>query len=398
MWKLVQSGLSVVAGTSEPEYGPDSIHPVGKNFDGPLYSELTIDDLKFVSPNHTNVETQTFYFQDDLNAGFAQIIHSNVIGLHTTAQFTFKLFKKDKPNDFIWTSTKLENFQIVNGTDFTANNLSIVLDKDNLNTYKIDSAVNKKSEVHLTVKLIGQSVKFGKDGITHYGTDIENPWGSMRHVFWPRCQVDGNIIIRDYKSGQDINYLEESEIIYEEKENLEIKNGLCMYVMALQGMKPHHAAATWDFLNYQSPNHTVVIMEFTTPPSYNRTKVSVAMVLDKEGKMILGTMNNETSHLETKTDETSGWEVPTKISYKMSDEESKIKVIVEGYLVNLCERVDVMAEIPQFVKNIVSGVAGTKPYIYQFSNEMELKIIKDDNTEVDEKGYGYSESTFITAI
>lgn len=400
MWKLVQSGLSVVAGTAEPEYGPDSIHPVGYDVkEGePLYSVLTIDDLKYVSPNHTNVETQTFYFEDTKHAGFAQVIHSNVIGLHTTAQFTFKIFEKTTPQDFIWTSTKLENFTIENGTDFKADNLSIVLNKDKIDTYHIDSSVNKLTEVHLTVKRIGSGVKFGKDGTTYYGTEIENPWGSMRHVFWPRCHVNGNIILRDVKPDQDLENLEPEQIEYVVKENVNITDGLTMYVMALQGMKPHHAAATWDFLNYQSDKYSVVLMEFTTPPSYNKTKVSIAMVLDKEGKVLLGTMDNDTKHLETKVDETSGWEVPAKISYTMKDEKDKIEVEVVGELKNLCERVDVMAEIPQFVKSIVSGVSGTKPYIYQFSNTMELTIKRDGKVEATDSGYTYSESTFITAI
>lgn len=396
----MQSGLSVVAGTAEPEYGPDSIHPVGYDVkEGePLYSDLTIDDLKYVSPNHTNVETQTFYFEDTKHAGFAQVIHSNVIGLHTTAQFTFKIFEKTTPQDFIWTSTKLENFTIENGTDFKADNLSIVLNKDKIDTYHIDSSVNKLTEVHLTVKRIGSGVKFGKDGTTYYGTEIENPWGSMRHVFWPRCHVNGNIILRDVKPDQDLENLEPEQIEYVVKENVNITDGLTMYVMALQGMKPHHAAATWDFLNYQSDKYSVVLMEFTTPPSYNKTKVSIAMVLDKEGKVLLGTMDNDTKHLETKVDETSGWEVPAKISYTMKDEKDKIEVEVVGELKNLCERVDVMAEIPQFVKSIVSGVSGTKPYIYQFSNTMELTIKRDGKVEATDSGYTYSESTFITAI
>lgn len=396
----MQSGLSVVAGTAEPEYGPDSIHPVGYDVkEGePLYSDLTIDDLKYVSPNHTNVETQTFYFEDTKHAGFAQVIHSNVIGLHTTAQFTFKIFEKTTPQDFIWTSTKLDNFTIENGTDFKADNLSIVLNKDKIDTYHIDSSVNKLTEVHLTVKRIGSGVKFGKDGTTYYGTEIENPWGSMRHVFWPRCHVNGNIILRDVKPDQDLENLEPEQIEYVVKENVNITDGLTMYVMALQGMKPHHAAATWDFLNYQSDKYSVVLMEFTTPPSYNKTKVSIAMVLDKEGKVLLGTMDNDTKHLETKVDETSGWEVPAKISYTMKDEKDKIEVEVVGELKNLCERVDVMAEIPQFVKSIVSGVSGTKPYIYQFSNTMELTIKRDGKVEATDSGYTYSESTFITAI
>lgn len=405
MWKLVQSGLSVVAGTAEPEYGPDSIHLVAHDLKTgvqdapPIHSELTLEEHSFVSPSHTHVETMTFYFEDDIHSGFAQIIYSNVIILNTTAQFTFKVFKKSDPKDFVWTSTKLNNFSIQNGSDFIADDLSIVLDRDTVDTYQIDSCVNKLAEVHLTIKRIGESVKFGKDGTTYYGTDIENPWGSMRHIFWPRCHVNGQIILRDLKPGQDVDDLEPEQLEYDGREIIEIKDGLTMYVMALQGMKPHHAAATWDFLNYHSKNYSIVIMEFTTPPAYNRTKVSTAIVTDKNGKVIVATMDNETKHLDCKVDETSGWEVPTKISYTMHDPETGLKVEVFGDLKTLCERVDVMAEIPQFVKNIVSGVAGTKPYIYQFSNEMSLTITKADGSEPEtETGYGYNETTFITAL
>lgn len=62
-----------------------------------------------------------------------------------------------------------------------------------------------------------------------------------------------------------------------------------------------------------------------------------------------------------------------------------------------------MAEIPQFVKNIVSGVAGAKPYIYQYSNEFEIEILdkeKDSKSgkavEGKEKGIGFTEVTFIS--
>ncbi|ODV85314.1 hypothetical protein CANARDRAFT_176262 [[Candida] arabinofermentans NRRL YB-2248] len=379
MWKLVQSGLSVVAGTQEPEYGPESIHPVCSAYlNGdksiPLYSDLTRKDLSYQVPNHTSVETQTFYFIDDVYSGFAQVIHSNIIGLHTTAQFTFKLFKKITPDDYLWTSTKLDNFKIENGTDFYADGVSIVLNPE-LNEYNIKSEICSDNIVNLTVKRLSQGIKFGKDGTTYYGTDVENPWGSMRHVFWPRCSVEGTIKLKD-------------------GETITLQNGSTMYVMALQGMKPHHAAKSWNFLNYQSENYSVVLMEFTTPKSYNTTIVSVGVVIDKDGKVLFGSCDNQVETLETKKDEESGWLVPSNIKFTLNNGTQKVEVV--GKLDKLSERVDVMAEIPQFVKNIVSGVAGTKPYIYQFSNELEFKLYDNDKLQVEETGYTYNEATFIT--
>ena len=66
-----------------------------------------------------------------------------------------------------------------------------------------------------------------------------------------------------------------------------------------------------------------------------------------------------------------GWHVPTAITFKyikdkkeeVAKDDDVVVGSVSGPLTTLVERVDVMAEIPQLVKNIVSGVVGTKPYI-----------------------------------
>jgi len=61
------------------------------------------------------------------------------------------------------------------------------------------------------------------------------------------------------------------------------------------------------------------------------------------------------------------------------------------------DRVDVMAEVPSFVKNIVAGVAGTKPYIYQYIvDKSPLKYKLADQEEVTEEGLLFAEATFIS--
>lgn len=71
--------LAAVAGTQEPEYGPDAIQPVGKNPGEPAYTELTKKDLKWATLDYTNVESQSFYiFTDEGRVGFLQLIYSNV--------------------------------------------------------------------------------------------------------------------------------------------------------------------------------------------------------------------------------------------------------------------------------------------------------------------------------
>ena len=375
MLKWVQSGLSVVAGTAEPEYGPEAIHTVTDSITNGIAvsRDTVIEDFAWIQPSSTNVETQTFYFTDLASgyAGFAQVIHSNVMGIKTTAQFTFRLFNNNTgatdPNA-TWTSTALEDFRI-EGSNFYAKDLSIISSGDNNETYTLTSKVNPESEVELVVTRLTPGVIFGKDGTTLYGDDIENPWGSMRHVFWPRCSSKGTIKLKNSTVTID---------------------GYTMFVMAMQGMKPHHAAKSWNFLNFQSENFSAVQMEFTTPRSYATTKVNVAILASKD-KIIATSINNNVEHLNSEVDEV-GWPVPKAITFNFtSGTDDAVVAKVGGELPQLVERVDVMAEIPQFVKNIVSGVAGAKPYIYQFCNTLTIEY-----NGVSEEGIAFNEATFIS--
>lgn len=372
MLKWVQSGLSAVAGTTEPEYGRGAIHTVTDSIKegAPVYREAQEKDISWIVPGSTNVETQTFYFTclKTGYAGFAQVIHSNLMGVHTTAQFTFRMVHHDHPEDMnLWTSTKLENFK-TQGTNFYADNLSIELHGDE---YVLKSAVTPKSVVNLTMKRLVPGVIFGKDGTTLYGDDVANPWGSMRHVFWPRCSVTGTVEVDGNTTEID---------------------GLTMFVMAMQGMKPHHAAKSWNFLNFQSEQFSAVQMEFTTPPSYATTKVNIAILTSRDSILVC-CIDNDIVHEDAKVDEV-GWPVPSAITFNFngkSDAGEPVSATVKGQLKTLVERVDVMAEIPQFVKNIVSGVSGAKPYIYQFCNEMVATV-----GDKSDKGLAFSEATFIS--
>lgn len=375
MLKWVQSGLSAVAGTAEPEYGRQAIHPVTDFIHGgiPVSREAPVEDFAWKHPNYTNVETQTFYFTDLRNGytGFAQIIHSNIMGIKTTAQFTFRLFNNksggDDPN-CIWTSTALENFR-TEGANFYADNLSIVNSGESHDTFHIKSTVNPNSEVDLVITKLVPGVIFGTDGTTFYGEDIKEPWGTMRHLFWPRCSVKGSIKLKG--GSVDID-------------------GYTMFVMALQGMKPHHAAKSWNFLNFQSENFSAVQMEFTTPKSYATTKVNIAIVTSND-LIIATSIDNQITHEDSQVDEV-GWPVPGAITFDFTDGKDATSIgQVRGPIKQLVERVDVMAEIPQFVKNIVSGVAGAKPYIYQFCNTLSATF--NGKTE---EGIAFNEATFIS--
>lgn len=378
MFKWVQSGLSAAIGTAEPEYGREAIQTISDQVEKenlPVYREAVAKDFAWQLPECTNVETQSFYFTCLKTGlvGFIQIIHSNIVG--ETSQFTFRLYnyengKPEKEN--LWTSTKLENFKF-EGENFYADGVSFELIDDE--KFHLKSDVNPSSVVDVVVEKLIPGVIFGKDGVTNFGEDPNEPWGSVRHLFLPRCAVSGTIKLDQFE-----------EVITLE--------GYGMLVMAIQGMKPHHVAKAWNFLTFQNENYSAIQMEWTTPLAYATTKVNVG-ILATNDKILNCSLDNEIIHLDPKNDDEVDWPVPQSIEFKFNGSKASNSeyntVEVKGDLKTLIERVDVMAEIPQFIKNIATGVSGAKPYIYQFCNNLQINI--DGKTE---EGLGFNEVTFIS--
>lgn len=209
---------------------------------------------------------------------------------------------------------------------------------------------DERALVNLTVTRSAPGFQAGKTGTTLFGTDLNDPWGSMRHAFWPRCTSEGTITTKE----GDVNL-----------------KGQAVYIYALQGMKPHHAAATWNFGYFLGPNYSAIMMEFTTPPSYGKTTVAVGAIA-KDGELIaVGAENNKVTHKASKEDTANDWPEPTQVEFdwSASSKDGKpVTAVVDAALGERVDRIDVMAEVPGFVKTIVKAAAGTKPYIYQVSN------------------------------
>ncbi|KAK3324130.1 oxidative stress survival, Svf1-like protein [Cercophora scortea] len=380
MFKWAQQKLADVAGTQEPIYGPSAIRSVAEEAATTPWTEITKDDMKWKAMDSTSVETQSFYFMSDAGLlGFAQVIYSNVAGIKTTCQFNSKVFSLDGSKPHLWCSTPLSNVEFSEDmTSFYATDCAVELSEDGT-TYTIKSMNDDRAIVNLTVKRVAPGFQCGKTGKTLYGTDLNEPWGSMRHVFWPRCAAEGTITTKD----GPIDF-----------------KGRALVIHALQGMKPHHAAAKWSFCDFQSPTYSAILMQYTTPPSYGSTVVNVGGIV-KDGEVITAGCSNVATHLETKSDSDNAWPTPTVIKFAWSGKTKDgkpVEAVVEGNLGEIMDRIDVMAEVPGFVKKIVANTAGTKPYIYQYAphpHKLSLKM-KIGDEEITEEGFLFSEATFIS--
>jgi hypothetical protein len=208
-------------GITEREYGPEAIQSVTQQAKDVPYTELTKDDLRWEVMDSTNVETKTFYMTaDNGKLGLVQIIFSNVLGIRTTAQFNAKIIDPVTNATELWASDNLDNFTFSDDKQqFRSKEVSMEISEDG-KSYHIKSCVNKSCIVDITFTQTAPGFAAGKNGTSNFGTDPKNPWGRMKHLFWPRCQVEGSLLTQ--KGPVDFS-------------------GRGQFIHALQGMKPHFA-------------------------------------------------------------------------------------------------------------------------------------------------------------
>ena len=140
-------------------------------------------------------------------------------------------------------------------------------------------------------------------------------------------------------------------------------------------------------------------MEFTTPPSYGSTSVCVGGVV-KEGQILFtGTSpTTKPEHTAVKGDPENDWPEPSAATFTWKGQTADGKEAsaqLAGSLGERIDRIDVMGEMPKFVKQIVAGAAGTKPYIYQFFPQTSLKM-QIGGQQIVEEGQLCMEATFIS--
>ncbi|KAH6880684.1 oxidative stress survival, Svf1-like protein [Thelonectria olida] len=378
MFNWAKQQLANVAGTQEPIYGPEAVHSVALEAEKTPYTLLGKDEHVWRALETTSLETQVFYFfADNGYIAFVEVIYSNIAGLRTTCQLTCKVFYPDPARPHLWSSTPLENVELSDDmTCFYADDCAVELSDDG-EFYTIKSINDERAIINLKVSRVSPALHVGTSGTTYFGTDIENPWGTMRHAFWPRCVSEGTINVE----GEVVEF-----------------TGKAVFIHALQGMKPHHAASTWNFVNFQGPNYAAIMMEFTTPPSYGTTTVNVGCIV-KNNEVVIAGCNNTATHTAVKDDSENAWPEPTEVKYTWSGtnkDGKSVEALIEGPLGERADRIDIMAEVPGFVRTIIAGAAGTRPYIYQYyPKKLSLKL-KIGDQEITEEGHLWTEATFIS--
>jgi Svf1-like C-terminal lipocalin-like domain len=144
------------------------------------------------------------------------------------------------------------------------------------------------------------------------------------------------------------------------------------------------------------------MMEFTTPPSYANTVVNVGAITTVSGtsaEILMAGATNTATHTATTLDEDVDWPEPTAVKYEWNGKTADgkaVTAVLEGELGVRLDRVDVMGELPGFVKALASQASGTRPYIYQYAAKLPLVVKVEGEEERKEEGLLFAEATFIS--
>ncbi|QIW99144.1 hypothetical protein AMS68_004662 [Peltaster fructicola] len=365
-------------GLTDKHHGAAALHSVKAQTAETPYTVLKKEDEKWEIIDNTCVECKTFYITTDSGKlALVQIIYSNVLNVKKAGQIGVKVFSDDKAKPHVWHSDMVSDYQFVNDKyDFTSPKCSHKISEDG-KTYTVKSTVNPACTVDLKFTQLAPSFMVGKDGTTYFGEDIKKPTGKMKHTFWPRAHVEGVIITKD--GHMDMA-------------------GKAMFVHVVQGVKPHFAAARWNFAHFQSPTYSALSMEYITPPSYDNTVVSVGCVAT-DGKIIIANANSTATHVRAVTDPDTGLPEPKAVTYAWfgkSDEGKDVTAEIKAdFQEQRLDRIDIMDEIPKFLRGVITGAMGARPFIYQWGPLVNITVNDGGNIK-EEQGRLHCEATFIS--
>lgn len=314
---------------------------------------------------------------------------------------------------------------------------TITLDPAHPDTYTIEGKYDADTDVSLKFKRMegAPGFKLGsgpKGGLTYFGAEkatggskdgspdyAAGADGYVVHRFWPRCVVSGVVRV-----GKEVLSLDPAD-----------SRGI--FVHAIQGMRANLVAAKWNFGYFNSTDEkegvSLMMMEFTTTSSYGRKTINVGSVVVGD-QLVAVVADGSATHLENEQEDTdTSYPAPGKIRWNWAssrsllpsngseDESNTVSAEIlldlqpEGSKAapagsapaqrqfrGLIEKVDFLAHIPFVVKKVISYVAGTKPFIYQFLNNttavIELPSSDGEGMKrMEVEGTMFNEATFISS-
>ncbi|KAI9026533.1 oxidative stress survival, Svf1-like protein [Phycomyces nitens] len=347
------------------------------------YGKLAEHDLDWTLASGSSTENQVFYVSTN-NGGFAfvQLIHSNIGLWNPTVSFTCRFYEPATKTNVFKNINMSAKFELsADRRSVKTDNFNITLDPT-LTTYKIQ-ITHPDLIVSLDFKRVDRGFKVG-EGKTYLGGDQGSAAGFVSHKFWPRAEAKGTFIVD--KTIHDVE-------------------GQGMFIHAIQGMQPQLIASNWNFVNFQSKDASLSMMQFTTTKQYGAVEINQGSVV-LDDKLICVSVDNHVELLDLKKDEETEYDIPQKIKLTWrgktiaeegSTEEPKdVSVVMVVEVKTLVDKIDILSEIPWFLKKLVQTFV-VKPYIYQWLDQATAEITVGDK-KVEVQGSCFQELVFVSGF
>ena len=117
-----------------------------------------------------------------------------------------------------------------------------------------------------------------------------------------------------------------------------------------------------------------------------------------DNKQVTIAFDSNVIHKDIVSDSFSSYLIPSSINFNILGETfdgaSSINIKFESPCKYLCDKIDVLNELPFLLKKFIQAFI-TAPYIYEWLDETELKVKSGDDEVVTIKGTMFTESTFM---
>ncbi|KAL1934833.1 hypothetical protein VTP01DRAFT_7015 [Rhizomucor pusillus] len=352
--------------------------------DGQYYRALDEHDLDWTLASGSSTENQVFYVTTK-SGGFAfvQLIHSNIGIWNPTISFTCRFYDPNTNTNAFKNINQAYKFDLSPDrrsvkTEF----FNITLDEEQ-KTYKVQ-ITHPEVVVSLDFTRVDRGFKVGEGKTYLGGGDQSSAAGFVSHKFWPRAVAKGTFII--------------DKVLHEVEGN-------GMFIHAIQGMQPQLIASNWNFVDFQAPNAALSMMQFQTTKQYGAININQGSIVLNE-KLISVSVENTVELLDLQKDPDTDYDIPQhiKLTWKGktikeegSQEEPKdVTVTMTVAVKNLVDKIDVLNEIPWFLKKLVQTFV-VKPYIYQWLDTATAEIVVGEE-KVQVEGRCFQELVFVSGF
>ncbi|KAJ3075139.1 putative cell survival pathways protein [Podochytrium sp. JEL0797] len=152
--------------------------------------------------------------------------------------------------------------------------------------------------------------------------------------------------------------------------------------------KPQNVSR-WNFVNFQNEADALMLYEFDLPKSGDSSGIVTSQgCIVRNGKTFAITTDNRALHVQTATDPMSKYDIPTQIlavwKGKTLDDGVDVKIEISTMLDNNLERIDVLAELPFFLRKLIQKFV-TAPFVFSWyeRNAVAKMTVGDQVSEIE---------------